>query len=73
MSAMSVMGSTAVGVFIIVLTLVFIAIWAWAWLPYHKKNFDSLARMPMLDAAPRPGNESVAAANESVAPREDYR
>jgi cytochrome c oxidase cbb3-type subunit 4 len=70
---MSAMGSSAVGVFIIVLMLVFIAIWVWAWLPYHKKDFDSLARMPMFDAVPRPSNDSVAAAIERVASSEDYR
>ena len=70
---MSVMGSSAVGVFIIVLMLVFIAIWIWAWLPYHKKNFESLARMPMLDVAPRPDNDSVVVAKEVAASNEDYR
>jgi cbb3-type cytochrome oxidase subunit 3 len=30
--------------------LAFIGIWAWAWLPYHKREFDALARLPMQDA-----------------------
>lgn len=38
-----------VGVVIVVLMLVFIGIWIWAWLPYHKKSFDKLARLPMDD------------------------
>jgi cytochrome c oxidase cbb3-type subunit 4 len=44
--------STAVGVVILVLMLLFVGIWFWAWLPYHKNNFDSLARLPMLDSPP---------------------
>jgi hypothetical protein len=36
-------------VVILVLMLIFVGIWIWAWLPHHKKNFDLLARMPMLD------------------------
>jgi cytochrome c oxidase cbb3-type subunit 4 len=48
--------STAVGVVILVLMLVFVGIWIWAWLPYHKKNFDLLARMPMLDLTSQQSN-----------------
>jgi cytochrome c oxidase cbb3-type subunit 4 len=44
--------SAAVGVVIVVLMLIFVGIWFWAWLPYHKNNFDSLARLPMLDSPP---------------------
>jgi cytochrome c oxidase cbb3-type subunit 4 len=39
-----------VGVVTLVLMLVFLGIWAWAWLPYHKREFDTLARLPMEDA-----------------------
>ena len=46
---MSGVESAAVGVVILVLMLIFVGIWFWAWLPYHKDNFDSLARLPMLD------------------------
>jgi cytochrome c oxidase cbb3-type subunit 4 len=50
-----------VGVMILILMLVFIGIWLWAWLPYHKKNFDALARIPMHDdAADAAGNEGRA-------------
>jgi cytochrome c oxidase cbb3-type subunit 4 len=27
----------------------FIGIWIWAWLPYHKRSFDGMARLPMED------------------------
>ena len=30
--------------------LVFSGVWLWAWLPYHKKAFDALARLPMRAA-----------------------
>ena len=39
-----------IGVVTLVLMLVFIGIWAWAWLPYHKRAFDTLAKLPMEDA-----------------------
>ena len=35
------------------LMLIFIGIWVWAWLPFHKKTFDALARMPLNDDAVR--------------------
>jgi cytochrome c oxidase cbb3-type subunit 4 len=38
-----------VGVIIVVLMLIFIGVWIWAWLPFHKKKFDALARIPMHD------------------------
>lgn len=37
------------GVITIVLMVTFIGIWAWAWLPWHKRDFDALARLPMQD------------------------
>jgi cytochrome c oxidase cbb3-type subunit IV len=40
-----------VGVIIVVLMLIFIGVWIWAWLPFHKKKFDALARIPMHDDA----------------------
>ena len=39
----------AIGVFIVLLLLVFSGLWLWAWLPYHKKAFDALARLPSED------------------------
>jgi cytochrome c oxidase cbb3-type subunit IV len=39
----------AIGVMIVVLMLTFIGIWIWAWLPFHKKTFDALARLPLHD------------------------
>jgi cbb3-type cytochrome oxidase subunit 3 len=39
----------AIGVVIVLLLLVFSGIWLWAWLPYHKKAFDALARLPSED------------------------
>jgi cytochrome c oxidase cbb3-type subunit 4 len=49
---MNVLGANAIGVSIVMMLLAFVGIWLWAWLPYHKKSFDRLARMPMLDALP---------------------
>ena len=40
------------GGFIIAMMIAFIGIWIWAWLPYHKRTFNDLARMPMEDKAP---------------------
>jgi cytochrome c oxidase cbb3-type subunit 4 len=37
------------GAFIIAMMIMFIGIWVWAWLPYHKRTFDALAKMPMQD------------------------
>jgi cytochrome c oxidase cbb3-type subunit 4 len=44
--------ANGVGVMIVILMLVFVGIWLWAWLPHHKKNFDTLAHIPMDDDAP---------------------
>ena len=38
-----------IGVIIVVLMLTFIGIWVWAWLPFHRKAFDTLSRIPMHD------------------------
>jgi cytochrome c oxidase cbb3-type subunit 4 len=32
-----------------ILMLAFIGIWVWAWLPYHKRAFDALAKLPLED------------------------
>ncbi|HTI96860.1 MAG TPA: cbb3-type cytochrome c oxidase subunit 3 [Rudaea sp.] len=37
------------GAFIIAMMIAFIGIWIWAWLPYHKRTFGDLARLPMED------------------------
>lgn len=37
------------GVFIVLMMLTFIGIWVWAWLPYHKRTFSRLSRLPMED------------------------
>ena len=37
------------GVITVVLMVTFIGIWIWAWLPWHKRDFDALARLPMQD------------------------
>ena len=55
---MSPMWAHGVGVMIVVLMLTFIGIWIWAWLPFHKRKFDRLARLPMYD------NESHAALDD---------
>ena len=47
----------AIGVGIVLLMLVFCAIWLWAWLPHHKRAFNDLARLPMLDIAPDQADE----------------
>ena len=52
---MNAMGANAIGVSIVLMLLAFVGIWLWAWLPYHRKTFDRLARLPMLDAAPESG------------------
>ena len=39
----------AIGAAIVLMMLVFGGILLWAWLPYHKKAFDALARVPMRD------------------------
>jgi cytochrome c oxidase cbb3-type subunit 4 len=69
--------STAVGIVILVLMLIFVGIWIWAWLPYHKQNFDLLARMPMLDlTSPQidgAATNALVASVKGVAPDEDNR
>jgi cytochrome c oxidase cbb3-type subunit 4 len=47
------MWAHGVGVIIVVLMLTFIGIWIWAWLPFHRRDFDRLARLPMHDNEPR--------------------
>ena len=37
------------GGFIIAMMIAFIGIWAWAWMPWHKRTFNALARLPMED------------------------
>ncbi|HSN01562.1 MAG TPA: CcoQ/FixQ family Cbb3-type cytochrome c oxidase assembly chaperone [Rudaea sp.] len=37
------------GGFIIAMMLAFIGIWVWAWMPWHKRTFNALARLPMED------------------------
>jgi cytochrome c oxidase cbb3-type subunit 4 len=37
------------GIFIVAMMIAFIGIWIWAWLPWHKRTFDALAKMPMQD------------------------
>jgi cytochrome c oxidase cbb3-type subunit 4 len=46
-----------VGVIIVLLMLTFLGVWIWAWLPFHRKRFDELARIPMLDDARATQNE----------------
>ena len=38
-----------VGVLILLMMAVFIGIWFWAWRPRHRRVFDALAEIPMLD------------------------
>ncbi len=40
------------GAFIIAMLIAFLGIWIWAWLPYHKRTFNELARLPMQDEDP---------------------
>jgi cytochrome c oxidase cbb3-type subunit IV len=46
---MSSLWGHAIGVMIVLLMLTFIGIWVWAWLPFHKKTFDALSRLPLRD------------------------
>lgn len=39
------------GGFIIAMMIAFIGIWIWAWMPWHKRTFNTLARLPMEDEA----------------------
>lgn len=41
----------AIGVMIVLMMITFLGIWVWAWLPYHKKTFASLAKIPMEDVS----------------------
>lgn len=43
-----------VGVFTVLVMLAFVGIWVWAWLPYHKRTFDALARLPAEDGEDAP-------------------
>ena len=45
-----------VGVLILVMMTVFIGIWFWAWRPRHRRVFDALAEIPMLDGR-APGDD----------------
>jgi len=38
-----------IGIVTLVVMLAFLGVWAWAWLPYHKRDFDALAKLPMED------------------------
>lgn len=43
-----------VGIFTVIVMVAFVGIWVWAWLPFHKRKFDALARLPAEDCeAPR--------------------
>ncbi len=46
---MSAVWGHVIGVFTVLVMLAFIGIWVWAWLPYHRRTFDALARLPMQD------------------------
>jgi cbb3-type cytochrome oxidase subunit 3 len=66
-----------IGVTIFVLMMIFVGIWFWAWLPHHKKNFDLLARMPMLDLiSPQsnaPTTKELVTSDRDNTPDEDNR
>ena len=47
--AMSPFWGHVIGIFTIVVMLLFGGIWVWAWLPYHKRTFDALAKLPAED------------------------
>ncbi len=53
---MSPLWGHAVGVLILLMMATFIGIWVWAWLPYHKRTFGWLARLPMEDGSAQPGD-----------------
>ena len=46
---MSPLWGHAVGVITTVLMLLFLAIWIWAWQGRHRRVFDQMAKLPMLD------------------------
>ena len=49
---MSELAGHLIGVMIVLMMVVFIGIWIWAWLPFHKKTFETLARLPLEDEQP---------------------
>ena len=51
------------GGFIIAMMLAFIGIWVWAWMPWHKRTFNALARLPMEDENAE-GEDDAAIATE---------
>ena len=57
---MSALWGHMVGVLILVMMTTFIGIWVWAWLPRHRRVFDELAEIPMLDGEQKRGGETRA-------------
>ena len=51
---MSPLWGQVAGIITVIVMLAFIGIWAWAWLPYHKPEFDVLAKLPMEDGKGEP-------------------
>ena len=49
---MSTVWGHVIGLIIVFLMLIFVGIWVWAWLPFHRKTFDALARIPLEDEQP---------------------
>jgi len=47
---MSPIWGQVIGVFTLIVMLAFIGIWIWAWHPRHKREFDSLSRLPLEDS-----------------------
>src|SRR5690606_7912668 len=56
---MSALWGHMVGVLILVMMTTFIGIWVWAWLPRHRRVFDELAEIPMLDGEPASDGETL--------------
>lgn len=54
---MSPLWGHAIGLVIVLMMVVFCAVWLWAWLPYHRRAFDALARLPMREDGHDPGRE----------------
>ena len=46
---MSPIWGQVIGVFTLMVMFAFIGIWVWAWHPSHKREFDSLAKLPLED------------------------
>ena len=46
---MSALWGHVAGIVTVTVMLVFVGIWIWAWMPWHKRSFDALARLPMED------------------------